>query len=558
MAGLPGGTASGLDDELTNDLVEERRRRRRARTRENPDPAANPETGADQPPAEEPPKPTPPTPAPPAPSLPGLGSYNSGWNDEKLADPTKSSTAKYKIGRVLDAAMKRGVAASPEALAALLPELNALGIGTFGIAGGRGDKVTYKGDDEILRQALNGEIDLLTSGNQWWWGFDGGQAATSTPTGAAPSSAMPLPRPASTPAAPAPTPWHSSSSQLPGLETMLSSMLTEGGTTRPPATGRIPSSFPTIPGPIVEEPIGFGPIDYPTTPGPMIDDPATPPSTIDTSGYTPQQALEAGLAWVPRDHPAFGQPGYVGSKIQGQGGGGETPQPPIDPNDPYAPLPLPDPPDPNDNSVEGLMKRMLYEQAVARNRDLAMKKQVHGTITRRIGEAEKPVDPNDPILSAQSRSYRIAQEKALARGREAMADRATASGTTTGNLDAALQSSYENLGSDTAAHDSALMGQRYAQKLAELQSMLQLGAGILSDSEQMQLQSSISQLKARLDDLRMKSDIDLSGRDLDLRRYIADRGFDIDDRHFYDTLAYNIGSNQGNLDQWLMEMLLGR
>ena len=50
---------------------------------------------------------------------------------------------------------------------------------------------------------------------------------------------------------------------------------------------------------------------------------AAPPQDVPGGGgdMTPQQAGAAGLGWVPKDHPLYGTPGYVGSTGAGGGGG---------------------------------------------------------------------------------------------------------------------------------------------------------------------------------------------------------------------------------------------
>lgn len=283
---------------------------------------------------------------------------------------------------------------------------------------------------------------------------------------------------------------------------------------------------------------------------------------VDTSDYTPAQAAAAGLGWVPKNHPSYGTKGFVGYK-GGDGSDNPIKDPPKLPVDPNNPNPV-TPPDPNDTSLEGQIKRMLFEQGETKKQQDSMKKKVHDSILGSIDDAGKPVDPNDPALAASSRSYRIGQEKALSRGREAMAGRAGAEGLTSGAFDSALQSSYENLGHDTAEHDAGEMGKRYDQKLQQLQQAQALGAGVMSAEESSKLNSSIAMLKARMDQLNLNQTGDLGNRELDLRKYIADKGFDIDfkklgmsEQQFYDSLGLQIGQTSGSLNEQLMKLLTG-
>lgn len=237
------------------------------------------------------------------------------------------------------------------------------------------------------------------------------------------------------------------------------------------------------------------------------------------------------------------------------GGGGNIPAPTQPPADPGAG---------NGTGLEDLLKKLIEDQEKRRAADEEYRKKIHDTVTHQIDDANTPVDPNDPIIAAQMRAYRGNQDRSMASAREALAARGATTGLGTGAFDSAIQSSYENAGSSAGAQESGLLADRYKQKLQQLESALQTGAGVLSNDESIDLQTKIAAIKTRLDKLGLDQAGQLGNRGLDIQQMIAqlenqlgNRRLDQDNSHFYDTLGFNIGNQQATLEQILMSMLLG-
>lgn len=184
-----------LEDQLAKDLEEQQQGGVSAPVYHPPAGAAtlpvdpNNPTGPLNPAGTEPPK--------PPDKYPGGVPYDmlKGWEPSKLG--AADGTEKYKIGGVLQSALQRGLAPTPETLKSLLGEFNGLGIGEFSVDGsGRGDKLMVKNGTGQLA-GYGGPLDLVQGGDKgFWWGYDdgtspaGGQtpAVSRSPASVAPSS----------------------------------------------------------------------------------------------------------------------------------------------------------------------------------------------------------------------------------------------------------------------------------------------------------------------------------------------------------------------------------
>jgi len=264
----------------------------------------------------------------------------------------------------------------------------------------------------------------------------------------------------------------------------------------------------------------------------------------DTSDFTPAQAAAAGLGWVDKNNPNFGQPGFIGGKI-----GGTAAAAPTDAGQPKTDL-------------ESMLAQLIAQNDAAAKQNAEFSNRIHGTVLDEIDKGSAPVDPNDPSIAGPMNVYSQQQDKALAAGREAMAARAQSGGMPTGAFDASLQSSYENLGSDKAAYNSSLVTDQLKQRQAQLQNALSTGAGLLTADEARNVQTQLAAISARL----QKMDLDQSGaianRDLDVRSDLgqgqlalaqqteADR-----QNNFYDSMGLDIGNRQSALDAAMMQLL---
>lgn len=95
---------------------------------------------------------------------------------------------------------------------------------------------------------------------------------------------------------------------------------TNGGITSPAPSTRTTTTTSTQSGTAATPVSGTGKIPEPAPiAAPVMQAaPAPAPSTAD---YTPAQAAAAGLNWVPKDHPSYGTPGFIGYQAQASGAG---------------------------------------------------------------------------------------------------------------------------------------------------------------------------------------------------------------------------------------------
>lgn len=228
-----------------------------------------------------------------------------------------------------------------------------------------------------------------------------------------------------------------------------------------------------------------------------------------------------------------------------------------------APTPAADPNAP-DTSLEGMLKKLLEDEAAKKGERDAFNQKIHGSIIEGINENSKPVDDNDAIIQQQMRARRGEADRSLSAGREAMAARAATSGMPTGAFDASLQSSYENVGTEMGAAHAGLLADRYKDKLTQLMQLRSLGAGVMSADEQASLNAQITAIKARLDQEQIRSSSQISNRDIDMRGNIASMQdalerarLDQNDNHFYDTLGFNIGDREAMYNEMIMRQLTG-
>lgn len=121
---------------------------------------------------------------------------------------------------------------------------------------------------------------------------------------------------------------------------------------------------------------------------------------------------------------------------------------------------------------------------------------------------------DDPALAAQSGAFKQAQSRGEARQRNALAERAAATGTLeSGGFDAGVQ----QLGADRAfaegQFDAGLIGQAREQRMNELFQALALAGNQLGEDERMQLQLELLELQRQ----QQADATRLGGRELDIR-----------------------------------------
>lgn len=426
----------------------------------------------------------------------------AGYDEGKFKDLTHKS-GKYEIGRTLSLYNPQS-GITPEALAAL----NKLGYGTFS---GSGQKLSLQGLTDAGRAA---KIQQDFTDEDWIQGYQGGanpNAHWQDSWGLDPAQPAATTNPISMALA-----ARSKGGNITGGVSSVSS----GGIAPSMAAN---SSYPA-------------------------------------GGWTPEQEAAAGIqdqgnnmvfvpsygGMVDRNNPIYLQAMQQANPQQAGGGAGGA-----------APGGV-------DTSLEGMLKKLLEDQAAQKSERDAFSQKIHGSILQGIDENSKPVDDNDPIIAQQMRARQGEADRALSAGREAMAARAGQSGMPTGAFDASLQSSYENVGNEMGSAHAGLLADRYKDKLSQLMSLRSQGAGVMSADEQASLNAQITAIKARLDDAQLKSSSQLGNRDIDMRGQIASMQDALerarmgqDDNHFYDTLGFNIGDREAMLNAMLMQQMHG-
>lgn len=202
---------------------------------------------------------------------------------------------------------------------------------------------------------------------------------------------------------------------------------------------------------------------------------------------------------------------------------------------------------------------MAQQQAAAAERAAASAQQrefsskVHSNILSRYAEASKPVDENDPFISHQRQVHDAESQRALGMGREAMAARGATQGTPQGASDAYLQSSYENLGKDNAGYAAGLTAQEYDKRRQEIDSLLTLGAGVLSGDETRMLQEEMGTIDAQLKSLAGQNAYSLGTGQLGL----GQQGLNNQNQQFYDQMGNSNGIQEALMNQYFMSQLMG-
>lgn len=179
--------------------------------------------------------------------------------------------------------------------------------------------------------------------------------------------------------------------------------------------------------------------------------------------------------------------------------------------------------------------------------------QMRSNIMDRYNKASGPVDMNDPRLASQLQVHRAETDRALNRGREAMAARGATMGTPQGASDAYLQSSYENMGRDNAAFASNLQAQEYDKNRQEIQQALQLGAGILTGDENRALQNKLTEINQSIDLLGTNNQFALGSQGLGLEQQRINN----QNSQFYDNMGWQTGLQEALMNQAIMQQLMG-
>jgi hypothetical protein len=167
----------------------------------------------------------------------------------------------------------------------------------------------------------------------------------------------------------------------------------------------------------------------------------------------------------------------------------------------------------------------------------AFNDKVRAQILELIGKDPSAVSANDPALAPQIAAHRAAMDRSQRIAQNEMAERFHGAGVSTSSSgfvneigrsrDAAAQSG--------AAYEADLVGREIADRRNQLMQALQLGAGVLSDSERLAAQRELSELDAAL------------------RR----ESMTLQNNQFNSRLGFDIGSREADMNALILQMLLG-
>jgi hypothetical protein len=132
------------------------------------------------------------------------------------------------------------------------------------------------------------------------------------------------------------------------------------------------------------------------------------------------------------------------------------------------------------------------------------------------------VDPNDPVIKAQTDAFRAEQTRAA---RNIMAEQAEKGGVNA-NEDANQRSAIEKAAQNTAGFQGTLMANEVAARRAEIQAALQGQQGVLTAQQQMALQQELANLDVKLRSYQFGQS--QNQQESQFARTLAERGFEFD------------------------------
>lgn len=103
---------------------------------------------------------------------------------------------------------------------------------------------------------------------------------------------------------------------------------------------------------------------------------------------------------------------------------------------------------------------------------------IHGQILSALNQYNTPVSLTDPNLAPQASAYQGARERARRQQQEGNAERAYATGSTTGGLDSATNAGYESAGRDIGAYNANLVGAESEKRRQALLQSLGIGSAV--------------------------------------------------------------------------------
>jgi hypothetical protein len=267
---------------------------------------------------------------------------------------------------------------------------------------------------------------------------------------------------------------------------------------------------------------------------------ANPNQAYGPDGRTPQRGTQ-NLSGLPGQYTGTTQPIFDWSGWNGEGGPSGMPQRPGTPGMDGLPWERVGGPDAD---AEALRRQLGGNSSFGQT--------VQDSIQRDLGRPT--VDPNDPVIAAQTAAFRRASQRGAERERASAAQRANANGTLgSGGFDARADQIVEDQGYRDADFESSLLASELSGARDRTARAQQLGAGLLSQERQLGLQDKLGTNDSliRRNALMLQQQLGLG--DLDLRRL----GLNNQNQQFYDSLGQQLGLSEAQLNQQALLALLG-
>lgn len=220
----------------------------------------------------------------------------------------------------------------------------------------------------------------------------------------------------------------------------------------------------------------------PTTTAAPVAPAAPAPAPTATTAMTPQQAMAAGLEWVPPDHPAYGTPGYVGST---PGGTAATGQPGAAPG---TDVPAP--------ANQALQTPGTVGNQAAQGTPTTVAQAFQQALINQLAPA--PATTENPEIQGQLAAQRGVEQRSRERDRAQLAELAGSRG-----LDQnAFGSQLRGINAESAQREGAYAGDTVGQLGRELRGTQAAQTGLAGNMLQYQdsaaLQRELANLQAEL------------------------------------------------------------
>lgn len=208
--------------------------------------------------------------------------------------------------------------------------------------------------------------------------------------------------------------------------------------------------------------------------------------------------------------------------------------------------------------LHDVMSQQLAMQQQQMQQQQAMRDQFRQAILGQLGTLQNDTtstDPNGPQLHPIISAYHVQSQRGLDRTRNALAEAAYANGggANYGGLQTQEQGALENAGAAEANFTGQQVSQAVTARQQQLQHLLDVGAGFLSQGDQQAIQTELAQLQAQLANNQLGYQYSALGQQNDqFGRSLAQNN-----EQFGNNLGYNYTALQAQMNQQALLQALG-